>query len=1085
MKKTNLFIPLILGILLTIPVRAQLDARLFYFPDVSATHITFAYANDIWIVSKDGGTANRLTSASGQEILPKFSPDGTSVAFSGNYEGSSDVYVISAQGGVPKRLTYHGSGDRIIDWHPDGEKILFASSRESGRQRFSQFFLISKDGGFAEKLSVPYGEMASFSPDGSKLAYTDKSRLYRTWKRYRGGMAPDITVFDLKDNSHRLIATSDANEELPMWAGEKIYFLSDRGPEKRYNLWVYDLNNESITQLTNFSEFDVHMPSIGPEEIVFEADGKLHLYSLSNGNIKTVGINIISDQSNLMVKTEKVHKNLQSASISYDGKRAIVEARGDLFSVPAEDGPVINLTNTSGVAERYPSWSPNGKYIASWSDKNGEYNLQLIDLENGEKKILTDYENGFRYQIFWSPDSRKVAFIDQAMRIRVYSLETNKTSEVDKGLWMYHGGLAEFSVSWSPDSRWLAYSRGEMNRNSSIFIYDHQAGITKKITSQFYNDYSPSFDPDGKYLYFLTNREMNPEYGDFDWSFIYTNSAKIAVLPLSAETTIPFQVESDEVEIVKEEPEEDEDDKGKKKKDKKEEDKKEDKSVFIDFENAEYRIVLLPLKSGNYGELHTLKEKLIYADRLNGQDASNLMIYDPKEEESKTIIEGVDGFALSSNGEKLLVAKGGALAVIKAEPDQKEFNNMPLESMESRINPKEEWKQIFVDAWRLERDYFYDKDMHGVDWNAVKEYYGSLVEQANTRDDLNFIIGEMIGELNASHTYRGGGDIEDSKRASVGYLGVDWEIVNGAYRISKVIKGAPWDAEVISPVSMPGTKIKEGDYILAVNGVPLSTDKEPYHAFYDLDNKVVQLTVNDKPSLSGARKELVKTIDRNQDARLRHLAWINTNRKMVEEKSGGRIGYIYVRSTGLDGQAELVRQFAGQWNLEGLIIDERFNSGGQIPDRFIELLNRKPFAYWDVRDGQNWQWPPIGHFGPKAMLINGWSGSGGDAFPDYFRKAGLGPLIGSRTWGGLIGITGAPPLIDGGTVTVPTFRMYNPDGTWFKEGHGVDPDIEVPEDPTKLAVGEDVQLQRAIEYILEELNNKTVSLPAHEANETR
>nr|WP_305067189.1 PDZ domain-containing protein [Mangrovivirga halotolerans] len=396
-----------------------------------------------------------------------------------------------------------------------------------------------------------------------------------------------------------------------------------------------------------------------------------------------------------------------------------------------------------------------------------------------------------------------------------------------------------------------------------------------------------------------------------------------------------------------------------------------------------------------------------------------------------------------------------------------------------------EWKQIFMDAWRFQRDYFYDENMHGVDWLAVKDYYGSLVEQANTRRDLNFIIGEMIGELNASHTYRGGGDTETNEQTEVGYLGVNWKADNGYYKISEIVKGAPWDAEAIAPVAMPGININEGDYILAVNGVPLSVDKEPYSAFYGLNGKAVQLTVNDKPSMEGARKELVKAFSRNEDIRLRHLAWIENNRKKVQEATDGRVGYIYVRSTGLDGQAELVRQFAGQWNLDGLIIDERFNSGGQIPDRFIELLNRKPFAYWDVRDGQNWQWPPVGHFGPKAMLINGWSGSGGDAFPDYFRKAELGPLIGSRTWGGLIGISGAPALIDGGRVTVPTFRMYNPDGTWFKEGHGVEPDIKVPENPSELAKGNDVQLQKAIEYVMTELENKDLGVPEHEAKETR
>ncbi len=1066
-------------------VFSQIDARLFRYPDVSEDQITFSYGGDVWVVNKTGGIANKISSPAGEESWPKFSPDGSLIAFSGNYDGNSDVYVVPTNGGIPTRLTYHDAADRVLDWYPDGTKVLFASARESGRQRYSQFYTIPFKGGMAKKLIIPYGEFGSFSSDGSLFAYTDKSRLSRTWKRYRGGMAPDICVFNLNDNSHFMLSPDIANDELPMWNGNKVYFLSDRGDSKRYNLWVYDIDSKTTKQLTEFTEFDVHFPSIGPKDIVFEADGKLHLLSLTDESVKEVEISVITDQILLKQKIENVKKYIQSAHISHDGKRVVVEARGELFSVPAEHGYVKNLTNTSGVAERSPAWSPDGKKIAFWSDASGEYQLHIINTEDGSEQELTSYPDGFRYQIYWSPNSEMLAFIDQTMAIKIFNTKTQTTTDVDKGLWMFHGSLSGFSVDWSSDSRWLTYSRGEDNRNSSIFIFDTQNSTRKKITSQFYNDYSPVFDPEGKYLYFLTNRHMSPVYGDFDNTFVYTKSTQLVALSLKKDTPSVLIPKNDEVEIKKEKEPEQKDDK--KKKDKKEdspENKDEEKTVEIDFDNIEQRIEILPVKAGEYNGLSAVEGKIIYLDFTNSENGmGTLKLYDFKEEEEKEIISGINGYELSEDKKKMMVIAGGELAIIDVAPGQKMDKPVRLAEMEATIIPKEEWKQIFTDAWRLERDFFYDKNMHGVDWKGIKEYYGGLLEFAVTRSDVNFIIGEMISELNASHAYRGGGDIENEASRNVGYLGVDWEESNGYYKIKHIVNGAAWDAEVRSPITMPGVNINVGDYVLAVNGIPITSETEPYNAFQGLAGKVVELTVNSGPKLEGARKEVVKTL--SDETRLRHLEWIEGNRKAVETATNGRVGYIYVRSTGIDGQSELVRQFAGQFNLDGLIIDERFNSGGQIPDRFVELLGRKEIVFWATRDGKTWQYPVIANFGPKAMLINGWSGSGGDAFPDYFRKAEIGPLIGSRTWGGLIGISGAPTLIDGGSVTVPTFRMFDPDGTWFNEGHGVDPDIEVPEDPSNLANGKDVQLQKAIDWILEELEKNPIKEPVHEDYESR
>ncbi|MBS3807970.1 MAG: PD40 domain-containing protein [Bacteroidales bacterium] len=1064
-------------------IQAQIDARLFRYPDVSKDHITFSYGGDIWVVDKTGGTAHKLSSPDGEETWPRFSPDGSHIAFSGNYDGNTDVYVVPSQGGVAERVTWHGGSDRVLGWHPDGSRVLFVSSRKSGRQRYGQFYLISRQGGLAEKLPVPYGENASFSADGNEIVYTDKSRIFRTWKRYRGGMAPDITRFNLQDRSHSRVAPHIANDELPMWSDSQVYFLSDRGPEKRYNLWVHNLESDETRQLTQYSEFDVHHPSMGPGDIVFEADGKLHLMSLADESVTPVEISVVSDQQNLKPRIEEVKELIQNAHISQNGKRVVAEARGELFSLPAEKGYVKNLTHTSGSAERFPAWSPDGKKIAFWSDRSGEYQLHLLDLEDGTQQKLTDYDSGYRYKLYWSPNSEMLAFVDQTMAIKIFDARTNQTIEVDKGLWMTHGGLSNFSVDWSADSRWMAYDRGEENRSNSIFIWDTQNSTRKRVTSPYYNETSPVFDPEGKYLYFITNRSFDPEYSDFDNSFVYTNSEQILALSLQKDTPPPTAPENDEAAMDHEKDDEQEKENGEKEPaDKNDNDTPE--PVKIDFEGLEQRAAIIPIKAGNYNHLSAVKGKVIFHDYTGSEDGKRpVKYYDLEEEEEKTIIDNARQYLLSGERNKMLVAVNGGMAVIDVKPDQKPEKMISLDEMETTVDPRAEWQQIFHDAWRFERDFFYDKNMHGVDWQAIKDYYGGLLDDAATRWDVNYLIGEMIAELNASHTYRYGGDTEQDPDKEVGYLGIDWERDDGHYRVKKIIRGAPWDAEVHSPLSMPDVDTQEGDYILAVNGIPLTTEKEPYSAFQGLAGKVVELTVNDEPTNEGVRKEIVKTM--GSETRLRHLEWIENNRKTVEEATNGRAGYIYVRSTGIDGQNELVRQFSGQWHKDALIIDERFNSGGQIPDRFIELLNRKPLAYWAVRDGKNWQWPPVANFGPKAMLINGWSGSGGDAFPDFFKKAGLGPLIGTRTWGGLIGISGAPPLIDGGIVTVPTFRMYHPDGTWFEEGHGVEPDIPVEQNPTQLSEGTDVQLKKAIEWIMQELEENPPQTPEPEEYEKR
>ena len=1047
-------------------ISAQVNARMLQYPDVSSTHITFTYGGDVWIVAKEGGTAYKLTSAKGTELLSRFSPDGKQIAFSGNYNGNTDVYVMPSLGGMPKRITHHGMSDRLLDWYPDGNSLLFASMRESGKQRFSQLYKVSKEGGLSEKLPLPYGEFGVISPDGKKVAYTPITRAFRTWKRYLGGMAADIFIFDLEKTTSENITNNIANDEFPMWSGNKIYFLSDRGENKKFNIWSYDISSRQTKQLTNFNDFDIHFPSIGSNEIVFEAGGLIYLLDLTTEKYLDVKINVVTDESTLMARTENVEKLIRNFSLSYNGNRTLFEARGEIFSVPTENGPVINLTQSSGIAERFPAYSPNGKYAAYFSDRSGEYELTIRDMEKpSQEKKLTSFGEGYRYKIFWSPNSKALAFIDQTMTIYIYDMEKDKTIKVDKEKWMFEGELENFSVSWSSDSRYLTYGRELDGRTTAIVIFDTKDEKSHQVTSGYYSDVTPVFDPSGKYLFFLTNRNYKPVYSDFDGTWIYPNSTQIAAVTLTKDIPSPLAPKNDSSTVKK-----DEEKTSDKKKDEKKDAKNDEskiKEMKIDFDGIEQRVVILPPAAGNISNLQSVAGKVIFHRNPNAGSADKkkpVSYYDLDKREEKTIVEDADAFQISADEKKIILSKQNSYSIVDVAPDQKMDKKLPTNQLEMTVVPRDEWKQLFNDAWRLERDFFYDKNMHGLDWKAMKKQYGELIDNAVTRSDVNYIIGELIAELNSSHTYRGGGDDETPLQRKVGYLGIDWELKNGAYVIKRIVRGAPWDTEIRSPLDESGLKVKEGDYVLAVNGVSIDIANDPWAAFEGLADKTIELTVNEKPSLDGAWNIIVKTMD--DETRLRNLEWIEANRKRVEEATDGKIGYIFVPSTGTDGQDELVRQFYAQFTKEGLIIDERFNNGGQIPDRFVELLDRKPLSFVAVRDGEKWQLPVVANFGPKVMLINGWSGSGGDAFPDFFRKYGVGPLIGTRTWGGLIGLTGSPDLIDGGTVTVPTIRIFDPDGKWFKEGHGVDPDIEIIEDHALLSKGVDLQLEKAIEEVM-------------------
>ena len=760
------------------------------YPDVSATRIAFAYAGDIWVAPKAGGEAVRLSSPKGEETFPRFSPDGSQIAFSGNYDGNVDIYVMPVTGGVPKRLTFHGSPDRMLEWYPDGKSLLFASPRNSEKDRFNQLYKISVQGGLPEKLPVPYGEFGSISADGKTLAYVPISTDFRTWKRYRGGMNPAIWLFNLETFEAKDITGNSTANSQPMWHGSTLYFLSDRDENKRANIWAYNTQTDKFRQLTKFEEFDVHFPSIGPEDIVFENAGRLYLLNLAAEKYSEVHVEVVTDRATLKPRLEDVSKYAKNANISPNAKRAVFEARGEIFTVPAEHGVTRNLTRSSGVAARFPAWSPDGKTIACFSDRSGEYQLTVRPADgSGHEETLTKFGPGFRYRPFWSPDSRRIAFIDQAMRVYVHDLDKKETKQIDKELWLYEDDLKAFKFSWSKDSRWLTYPHDLENLHSAIALYDTKAGKQSVVTSGYYHDQEPVFDPDGKYLFYRTERAFVPVYSDLDETWIYPNTTRLAAVPLRKDVASPLAPRNDD------EGEKDKDksdkseafDKGKDsskddgkdsdKSDKKDGDKKPEKPpkpVEIDLAEFESRVVLLPPTNGNYGDLAAVSGKLIYRrlPRAGASDEkSTLAFYDLEKREEKTILEDVDEALLAAKEEKLLVRRKSDYAIIEAKAEQKFEKKLELSHFETLLDPAAEWQQIFTDAWRRERDYFYDPNMHGEDWNAMRQRYGALLKDAVTRWDVNYVIGELIAELNSSHTYRSGGDLESDLAARRGLFG--------------------------------------------------------------------------------------------------------------------------------------------------------------------------------------------------------------------------------------------------------------------------------------------------------------------------
>ncbi len=1067
------------------------------YPDVSETHIAFLYANDLWIVPKDGGVATPLASAPGQEAYPRFSPDGRKIAFMGNFDGNMDLYTIPVNGGTPFRVTHHPTTEVLNGWTPDG-RLMFWAWGVLSYPRAQELFTVSAKGGLPEKLPVPYGGSGAISADGQWLAYTPYSRDHRTWKRYRGGMATDIWLFHLTEHTSKKITDWEGTDTQPMWHGNEIYYLSDDGRGHRLNIWVYDVETGETREVTTYRDYDVKWPSIGPGsngqgEIVYQHASDVYLLDLGTKKARRVSITVPGDRAKVRTQAFDVSELIFNRNVSSTAKRAVVEARGDIWTLPAKKGSPINLTRTSGVAERDPSWSPDGKWIAYFSDETGEYELYVKQSDGrGDTRRLTSAKGGYLYSPAWSPDSKWICFWDKTGTLHLTDAENGKTRTVDH----FKGWGRQARVSWSHDSNWMAYSLpAGMTTPRAIWLYNVEENEKQKVTSGMFNDTWPTFDREGKYLYFASQRDFSsPMYADLGTTWIYADTDRLYAVPLTKEIASPVPPKSDDEEWDKEDGDESEDADKKDEKAKEEGDKKDDEDkeeeeepepVEIDIDGFEGRVVTLPVKRGNFGLLNVNeKGKLIYSrGPIRGEDGeASIHLLDLEEEKEdkkeKTIIAGVRSYTMSSDGEKLLVVTyKNTMAIIDAKPEQKLENMVPTSGMRVAIEPREEWRQIFRDAWRIQKEYFYDPNMHGVDWKAVRRQYEPMLDDCTSREDVSYVIREMISELNVGHTYYWGGDIEEAPTVTVGMPGCDFALENGAYRITRILEGAAWDIDARGPLSQPGIDVAVGDYLLAVNGVPVDTKKDPWAAFVGLANQTVTLTVSEEPAMSEKARYVLIKLAGSQYA-IRYRAWVEKNRAYVAEKTNGRVGYIYVPNTGIQGQNELVRQFFGQVNVDALIIDERWNGGGQIPTRFVELLNRPIANYWALRDRDDtFPWPPDAHQGPKCMLINGLAGSGGDYFPFWFREAGVGKLIGTRTWGGLVGMSGNPRLIDGGYTSVPTFGFFEKDGTWGIEGHGVEPDIEVIDDPALMVGGKDPQLDAAIAHMLSELERNPYKKP--------
>ncbi len=1042
------------------------DARMLRFPDINGNQIVFVYAGDIWTVDANGGDARQLTSHKGLELFPKISPDGKWIAFSAEYSGSRQVYIMPSQGGTPQRLTFYndigempprGGFDYVVlGWTPDSEKVFFRANRTPYGDRMGKYFTVSIHGGMEEELPIPHGGFADLSPDGKKVAFTYVDREFRTWKRYKGGRASNLWIYDLEKDISERITDFKGTDHIPTWYGNKIYFATDR--DMWLNIHSYDVSTKEVKQITKHEKFDVMWPSGNNGQLVYEVGGYLYKLNLETEQTQKLKVNIRYDNASTLPYYKNVEDNIHSMAISPSGNRVLFDARGDIFSVPAGEGTIFNLTNTQGVRAVFPEWSPDGKHIAFYSDETGEYEVYLLEnKENAKPKQLTKGSKGWKYSAAWSPNSKMLVFFDRSMRLQLLNVETGKLTVIDTPtsdeIRSYH---------FSPDSRWVAYTKNSANGQSAIWVYNVDEGKKTQLTNDTFDDSNPVFSNCGNYIFFLSNRDFNLEFSSFEFNYLYNNATRIFALPLQANS--PRLFEPKETVEKAGEPES-------------KPDESKEVNVSIDFNGADQRIVAFPLSSGSYWNLQPVDDGVVYFTN------EGMHRYNVKEQKSDLIMAGVRGAIVSADGKKFLYQSRGDYGVATLAPGQKPGDGkLNLSDLTMRIEPRKEWEQIFTDGWRIFRDYFYVANLHNVDWEGFKEKYGEMLPYVNHRYDLDYIFGELIAETNTGHAYANWGDFERVDRIETGLLGAKLkaDAKSKRYMISQIYEGENWNPARRSPLTEQGITINEGDYIIAIDGEDVTTNHNPYKFLENKVDRAVRLTVNSKPTANGARTYTIRPIASEQE--LLYLNWVNTRRAMVDKLSGGRIGYMHVPNTAVEGNRELHRGMYAYHHKDALIIDERFNGGGFIPDRMIELLSRETHALWH-RAGLPYpmRTPGVAHDGPKAMLINQYSSSGGDAFPYFFRQKNLGTIIGTRTWGGLVGMSGNASLMDGGYIAVPRFGIYNDKGEWIIEGIGVYPDIEVIDTPHLLHQGNDPSLEKAVEVLLKQLDEnppKEWPLPA-------
>ena len=1069
--------------------------KLLRYPDVFENQVVFCYAGDIWKSDFDGNGVVRLTAHQGQEEFPKFSPDGSMIAFTGQYDGDDQVYVMPANGGVPKRLTYYptpfskaprrGVDAQVLGWTPDGKQVMFRSKRDSDEvDSLTNIYLVSVDGGLPERIGAPVAGAGDLSPDGKKLLYSPLFRDFRHWKRYEGGWAQYLVLFDRESNEFTRLNTTPRTDRDPMWCGERAFFVSDR--DGTMNLYEYNFENGEAIKKTDSKDWDVRWASSdGRNQIVYELGGSLFVRNVESDETRELAITVPSDDLAARPRRVLASKNMESYGVSPEGKRALFVARGDVFTVPLENGQTRNLTNTSGAHERSPIWSADGRWIAFFSDESGEDQVYVIDQKGENPKVqLTNSLRAKLDTLRWAPDGKALSFRDSMNRLWILKLKVDdptKAPEAEELVEVARDKFGGFpNGAWSPDGAYFAYELGESSEYDAIYIWSKETGESKRVTDPMYNNFSPAFSSEGNWLFFLGQREFYPQFSSVEWNFAGDRFDGVFAMALRKDVENVFTGKSDEAPEAEANKDENKDEK--EDGENKEAEEKKDDAKKIDFDGIESRVVRLPIDSENYAELNVAGDYLYFIkmpEEYYGRNENGVPVlksFDLKKLELKTFMEDFSGYVVSSDGKKILTHKAGyrLYDVGATAGDSKTFNTG---EMWSDLNPKEEWNEVFEEVWRRFRDYFYVKNMHGVDWDAVGAQYRSLLPHVAHRSDLTYILTEMIAELNIGHTYVEGGDYVVPDRPVVGLPGATFELdrEKNLYKIAKIYPGQNEEPKYRSPLTEVGVNASEGDYVLAIDGQKLEGSDNPYRLLQNKKDRV-ELTLSKDGAEEGSWKTAYKPVD--DESNLRYLNFVLDRQRRVAEASDGRLGYIHIPDMGANGSYEFIKWYYPQRGKEGLVIDERSNGGGNISPWIIMRLNQRVLGtrYGRVRETPT-TYPTIATSAKLVCLLNETSASDGDIFPYYFRKSGLGKLIGKRSWGGVVGISGRGPLTDGGAVSVPLSATNSETGEYVIEGHGVDPDIEVWQDPKAVLEGRDPQLERGIEELLKEIEENPAPKP--------